>query len=130
MKYLFLFLIPIFSAFAAEEKKEPWSDIINSEQGQYMISVQPEKKRVEVKKISGPGTPPHLRLRILRENDRPLELRLKTMEPVNSPLSNSPQYYTANLKQWNESYVGLELDFSFDKKTWKRLGKTLKKVLP
>jgi hypothetical protein len=65
-------------------------------------------------------------VRILRENDRPFELGLKTVERADSPL----YMYRGQLKQWNDSYIGLEIDFSFDKKTWKRLGKTMRKAVP
>ena len=99
---------------------------MQTEQGSYSVSVRPAEKRIEVKKIGGSeGTPPHLRVRFQRPNDRPLELRLHTIERPESPL-----LYTGQLKHWNGSYVGLELDISFDKKTWKRLGKTLLKAVP
>ncbi len=111
---------------ATESSQKEWSDVISSEQGQFSVSVHPQQKKVEVRKVGGSQTtPPHLRVRLLRENDRPLELRLHTVEKINSPL-----YYTGQFKQWNDSYVGIEVDFSFDKKTWKRLGKLIRKVVP
>jgi hypothetical protein len=115
------------SAVAANsENARPWSEVISSDQGQYSVSVIPQKKKIEVKKIDGgKGAPPHLRVRMLRPNDRPLELRLKTVERVNSPV-----YYTGTFSKWNDSFTGVEVDFSFDKKTWKRLGNTIRKILP
>jgi hypothetical protein len=120
-----LLLAPL--ALAASESKTPdWNDTIRSDQGQFAVSVLPSEKKIEVKKVDGSqGGPPHLRVRVLRRNDRPLELALKTVERTDEPL-----FYTGQFKQWNESYIGLEVDFSFDKKTWKRLGKTLRKLVP
>lgn len=118
---VFVFLLSV-SAWA----EQPWSEVIHSDQGQYSVSVIPQKKKIEVKKIDGAkGAPPHLRVRMLRPGDRPLELNLKTVDRL-----NTPAYYTGSFRNWNDSYTGLEVDFSFDKKTWKRLGNTIKKVLP
>ncbi|MGZ3696323.1 MAG: hypothetical protein ACXWQO_20340 [Bdellovibrionota bacterium] len=121
-------LLPL-TAFSAESKASssaPWNDFIESDQGKFAVSVLPAQKKIEIKKV-GPtsGKAPYLRVRVLRPNDRPLELGLKAVERVNTPL-----FYTGQLKQWPDSYMGLEVDFSFDKKTWKRLGNTLMKVLP
>jgi len=110
----------------AGEKKPTWSGELVSEQGKFAVSVKPAEKLVEVRRIEGGGaTPPHLRLRVLRENDRPFELRLHLTEPPGQPL-----FYTGRLKQWNESNAGVELDLSFDSKTWKRLGRVLRKAVP
>lgn len=127
MKLQFLALVFGLAVVAqAAEKEQPWSDVIKSDQGQYSVSVVPQQKKIEVKKIDGSeGAPPHLRVRMLRPHDRPLELRLKTVDRL-----NETPFYTGTFKNWNDSYTGLEVDFSFDKKTWKRLGNTLKKVLP
>ena len=131
MKSFLLALAVIFSSVVHAEtpgkKDAVLSDELDSEQGKFAVSVAKDRKKVEVKKIGGTDrTPPYLRVRVLREHDRPLELHLKTVERVDSPLA-----YSGTLPQpWQDSYVGLEVDFSFDKKTWKRLGKTLNKLLP
>jgi len=69
--------------------------------------------------------PPQLRLRILRENDRPFEISLHLVErPAELPV------YHMEASPWNGSVAGFELEFSFDKKTWKRVGRSVKKVMP
>lgn len=121
--FLLFTFIGALSAFGADSSQKDWSEVLDSDQGQFAVSVKPQEKKVEVRKMGGDKTmPPHLRFRVLRENDRPFELRVHTLEKENSPLN-----YTGQFKQWNESYVGLVIDFSFDKKTWKRLGKIFKK---
>ncbi len=124
MKTLVLaFFLSSWTFAMAGEDSAKWSDVIESEQGQFTVSVHPKQKRVEIRKVDGTLTSsPYLRVRVLRENDRPLEIRLKAIERADSPL-----YYTGQVKQWRDSYIGLEIDFSFDKKTWKRLGRALKK---
>lgn len=128
-----IFFALLFGAFAAgspswggEKVAEKWEDVIRSEQGSFAVSVQPKTKTVEVKKIDGNGgAPPHVRVRILRPDDRPLELRLRTVERL-----GAPPLYTGTIPSWNDSYMGLEVDFSFDKKTWKKLGNLLRKAVP
>jgi hypothetical protein len=96
----------------------------SSEKGEYLLRVQ--EKKIEVKRVdAGKDSPPFLRLRIHRELDRPLEVRLKAIESLGEPVR-----YTGHVDQWNQSYVGLELEFSFDKKTWRRLGHAVEKILP
>lgn len=117
----FLFLAQAFSTVNASEA---WEEKIQAESGQYVVKVQP--KRVEVARIeAGPGAPPHMRMRILRKNNRPLEVRLHT---INRP--ESPVKYTGGIDRWNDSYLGFELEFSFDRKTWKKLGERMKRALP
>jgi hypothetical protein len=131
MKFLSLGVLIIGSLVAAlpyaqGEADKAWGDLIDSDIGKFSVSVQPAQKKVEVKKVAGDQkSPPYLRVRVLRPNDRPLELKLKTIERVNSPLS-----YTGRADSWGDSYTGLEVDFSFDQKTWKRLGKAIRKIIP
>ncbi len=112
----------VLSIFAAEEVLQ---EEIKSEQGQYSVRVEPKNKKVEIKKVDGGAGAPHMRVRILRKNDRPIELRLHTLSDPNVP----PTYF-GKIDHWNESHVGLELEVSFDKKTWKKIGSALKKIVP
>lgn len=110
-------------AHADEPQREPaWNKTINTDQGKYVVNMQSEEKKIEVKKVSdSSGTSPHLRVRIYRKAPlKPFEVNLSTLEQKNSPLN-----YTGKIDQWNESCVGLQLEFSFDKKKWKKLGEKL-----
>lgn len=123
MIWALLFTLPLQCGAAGSAD---WNETIDSELGKFAVSVKPAEKKIEVKKVAGTEkNPPHLRVKILRKQDRPLELRLKAVERVDSPL-----YFTGSTKNWNESYTGLELEFSFDRKTWKKLGRVLKKAIP
>ena len=103
---------------------EPVEKKFTSDKGEYLLQVK--EKKVEVKRVdAGKDSPPFLRLRIHRGLDRPLEVRLKTIESMGEPVS-----YSGHVDQWNQSYVGLELEFSYDKKTWRRLGAAVEKILP
>jgi len=121
----FCFWLLIAQAISvAYAKDEGWQEKVVAESGQYLVKVQP--KKVEVARVeSGPGAPPHMRMRILRKNDRPLEIRLHTIERTQEPI-----LYTGGIERWKDSYIGFELEFSFDRKTWKKLGDRVKKVLP
>lgn len=124
--FLFLLALAELTSFAGEEGTKSWSDLIESDLGKFSVSVRPAQKKIEVKKVAGnEKSPPHLRVKILRGQDRPLELRLKTIERADAPL-----YYTGKTKMWNESYMGVEVEFSFDKKTWRKLGSVFRKVIP
>jgi len=132
-KYFFLLLLTTFvyaGAVAAQKSpKSPpplqiappstgWSEEIKSDQGQYKVSVEPDNKKVEIRRIDpSVGEPPHLRVKILRKNAEPLEVDLHTIEPPSSHL-----LYRGTIDRWNQSYIGLQVDFSFDRKTWKKLG--------
>lgn len=115
----FLFTL---SVFAAEEVLQ---EELKTDQGQYSVRVEPKNKKLEIKKVDGGSAAPHMRVRILRKNDRPLELRLHTLSDPKLP----PTYF-GKIDHWNESHIGLELEVSFDKKTWKKLGSALKKIVP
>lgn len=117
-------MVPLIAA-AAEPAGEGWNDRLESPAGTYAVSVRPAEKRVEVRRVEGAGQAPFLRLRVLREGDRPFELHLRTVERA-----GEPHTYLARLPERQESYTGLQLEFSFDRKTWKRLGESLHRVLP
>lgn len=108
----------------AVQGADTWEKTLAAKEGSYSVKV--EKKKVEVKRVDpGPNSPPFMRLRIHRREDRPLEVRLKAIEPLGQPAT-----YTGHIDQWNQSYVGLELEFSFDKKSWKRIGNAIEKIIP
>ena len=126
MKYFSLLLV-LLPFFLQEESLAKGSQELSSENGKYTVSLAEDRRKIEIKKVEHTEKdPPYLRIRVLREGDRPLELHLKTVERVGSPM-----LYSTTLPQpWQDSYIGLEVEFSFDKKSWKRLGKTLGKLLP
>lgn len=114
------FALVCLASLPAQAEEKAWEEKFSSDTGNYVVRVEPRK--VEVKRVEpGPGAPPYMRLRILRPNDRPLEIRLKTIAAPNDPTR-----YQGKLDRWSQSNIGLELEISFDKKTWRRLGKTLK----
>lgn len=121
---LFLMVLLVFTqALSLVHAEESFEHAIKSEEGEFLVKVEPGK-RVEVKKVDpAPGAPPHLRLRLYRENDRPMEVRLHTLE-----IPGEGVKYAGELDRWNDSVVGLQLEFSFDKKTWKKLGERIKRI--
>lgn len=109
-------------AFSAEKTLE---ENVATENGQYSVKVMPQEKKVEITKVDGKDAPPYMRIKILRKKSRPLELRLHTMNDL-----NFPPRFTGKIDHWNESHIGLEMEISFDQKTWKKIGSALKKALP
>jgi hypothetical protein len=120
-------LILFFSSLAiSAEEASSFEEKIQSDSGNYSVKVEPKKKKIEVVKVdAGKDVPPYMRIRVLRKDSRPLELRLHTL---NDP--KMPPTYSGKFDQWNDSHIGIELEMSFDKKTWKKIGSALKKVLP
>jgi hypothetical protein len=94
--------------------------------GNYTVSLEQQNSSIEVSKINTDhNKPPKLRVKILRKNKKPLEIGLKMVE-----VSNTPLHYSGQIGPWDDSHIGLQLEFSFDGKSWKRLGKLIKKVIP
>lgn len=112
-------------AKAGEEDRKVWDETIQSPEGNFQVKIDRRQKKVEVVREKAPGKPPHLRVRILRQEKRPLEVRLHLVEKPEDPFR-----YTGKADQWNGSLIGFELEWSFDKKTWKKLGQSLNKLLP
>ena len=52
----------------------------------------------------------------MRYHQRPLVLKLHTLEVPQMPIR-----YTGHFNEWNGSVAGLEVEMSFDKKTWKKV---------
>jgi hypothetical protein len=127
---LLALFIPLFTASISAKDKAVMpavqTDTIDSQEGQFSVSVNSTEKKVEVvRETQKPGLPPQLRIRLLRKNDRPLELKLHLVDQ-----SNQLPRYSGDASMWNGSVVGAQLEFSFDKKTWKRLGKMFRKIIP
>ncbi len=87
----------------------------------FRVSYSQEMNEVKVVQESPGARPGAVKIRILRKNKRPLEVKLKLMEPKEDLF-----HYTGKASPWTGSIVGFELEWSFDKKTWKKL----KKLLP
>jgi hypothetical protein len=120
-----LFFGGVCLSLADENEAKVWNETIRSTEGDFQVSIDRKEKKVEVVRSSAPGKPPHLRVRILRQQKKPLEVRLQ--------LASKPEdlfRYTGKADQWNGSLIGFELEWSFDKKTWKKLGRSLNKLLP
>ncbi len=120
--FAFLLLLVSSVAFSADKTLE---ESVATENGQYSVKVMPQEKKVEITKVDGKDAPPYMRIKILRKKSRPLELRLHTMNDL-----NFPPRFTGKIDHWNESHIGLEMEISFDQKTWKKIGSALKKALP
>jgi|GEM_PF-6732861 len=120
-----LFFFGVCYSVAGDAEEKVWNETILSPEGNYRVTVDRKEKKVEVVGEKVPGKPAHLRMRILRENQKPLEVRLHLKERAEDPFR-----YTGKADPWNGSLLGVELEWSFDKKTWKKLGKSLNKLLP
>jgi anti-sigma-K factor RskA len=120
------FAFVLAAAFAANpsptktESPGPIQQTIEDQGAKYLVTVEPEKHKIEVVR-EGPtlSSPPQLRLRIHRDPEPPIDIRLRAIQPQDP----SPLRYAGRIDKWNQSYMGFELQFSFDKKTWSRLGK-------
>jgi hypothetical protein len=115
MKFFSIFILCIFSLTAVAEDA--------ADSAEYQIKLEPEKKQVEVRRVNPPpGNPPQLRLKLFRKEKKPLEIKLHAIE-----MKQSPQRFIGRSEEWNGSQMGLELQFSFDGKSWKRL---MHKLIP
>lgn len=117
-----IFLAAAASITFAAERQPAWTKKIRATEGNYRVNASEQDDRVEVVRLNGQSpAPSHLRMRVLRKNDSPLEVTLKTIEPQ----GNLPRY-AGNASLWNQSVIGIQLEFSFDQKVWKRLGRTIR----
>lgn len=123
---LLLSLALSLSAALASHGKE--TEIITSQakdqDNTFDVTFLPKEEKVEVTTVkeSSLGAPPHMKIRILRKKQQPIEVQLRTVSlPPSGSRTDSPLRYTGPLDQWHESYIGFELVFSFDKKTWKKI---------
>jgi hypothetical protein len=61
--------------------------------------------------------PSQMRMEFFSEDDRSPAVSLHTIQ-------NPPElfpHYSARLDNWNDFYIGFELEFSFDNKHWKKI---------
>lgn len=99
-----------FGARAEEPAAEPAAS----------LTIDHKQKTVEVV----PATKekyPYMRVRLPRKDNRPLELRLHVIEPDQSPLR-----YRGTFHEWDGNMAGVQVEVSFDKKTWRRLKSLVK----
>ncbi len=89
----------------------------------YALSIDKKEKNVVVEgKAPVSKAPDAVRLLIHRKGKKPLELRLHATErPDGLPR------YSGRAEQWNGNMIGFQLEFRFDKKSWKTI---LKKFTP
>jgi hypothetical protein len=113
------------AALAHESDAKVWDETIRSPEGDFQVKIDRKEKKVEVVRERSSGDPGHLRVRILRREKQPLEVRLHLIS-----IPEDPFRYTGKADRWNGSLIGFELEWSFDKKIWKRIGKSLNRLLP
>ncbi|MGZ3653156.1 MAG: hypothetical protein ACXVB9_12270 [Bdellovibrionota bacterium] len=113
----FFIFTPLTAIAAADGRTGNWTEVVDSADGKYSLDYDQGEKRVDVTKLDQEtAAPAAVKLRIMRKNGKPLDLKLKTLETPNSPIR-----YTGQFEDWNGSVMGFEMDMSFDKKTWKKL---------
>lgn len=120
MKTLWLaFLLAVIPAYADVTVMEE----IVVDDDSYALSIDKKEKNVVLEgKAPVSKAPEAVRLMIQRKGQKPLELRLHATErPDGIPR------YSGRAEQWNGNMVGFELEFRFDKKSWKKI---LKKLTP
>lgn len=122
MKQILLFLLlgPV-SSFSATDGE--WREVLQEGSDSYVVTVKPKEKRVEVS-AQAKEKNPHLRIRVYRKNDRPLDLRLQALEPKGQEV-----LYLGKYENLGRSTMGIQLQVSFDKKTWKNFGAKVKRAL-
>lgn len=114
MYHALLMALLVFSAHAESGVVE---DVLDAESGTYHVLIDKGEKAVDVTRNPvGSSAAPELRMFIRRKNKRPLEVRLHAMDRPDGLTQ-----YKGRLDQWSGSMVGFELQFRFDKKSWKRL---------
>lgn len=116
-----ILMISACAAAAAATSSGKWTEVFDSEEGRYTLNFDENQKKLDVTKLGTEGKAPSaVKIRIHRKHDRPLDLSLHVIE-----LPNEPLRYTGSFDKWNGSVIGFEVDFSFDKKTWKKVKRFL-----
>lgn len=125
MKTLFFLIFSSLAltaaAFAAEETAELIEESVGSGDSAFRVKIDQELSEVKVVQEKPGARPGAVKMRILRKNQKPLEVKLHLIEKKEDLFQ-----YTGKASPWSGSIVGFELEWSFDKKTWKKL----KKLLP
>jgi hypothetical protein len=111
---------------AANSEEQEWKDTVTSPEGSYFVHVDERNQKIRViPEKATKDSYPAIKIRILRKNDRPLDLRLRVLDHSQSPLQ-----YAGKIGPESSSMIGLEMRVSFDRKTWKKIGAIFKKVAP
>ena len=85
---------------------------------QFEVIVNPEEKEVVVVPVpdSKVAPPQLMRVNLIRKDARSVPVELRTIS-----IPNTGNRYAGKLDIWNDSYIGIEIRFSFDSKNWKRV---------
>jgi len=123
MIYRSILLMLLLSAHVLAVEGDPVDETLQTEDGVYHVRIDKDEKTIDVvRNDSKSAAPAEVRMLIHRKNKKPLEVRLHAIEKPDQPLR-----YTGRIDPWNGSMIGFELEFSFDRKTWKRI---FEKVMP
>jgi hypothetical protein len=114
-------LVFAVASFAAEETATLIEESVGSGDSAFRVKIDQELSEVHVVQEKPGAQAGAVKVRLLRKNQKPLEVKLKLMEKKEELFQ-----YTGKAGPWSGSIVGFELEWSFDKKTWKKL----KKILP
>jgi hypothetical protein len=106
--------------FAYSEPPASFDETVQSGEAQFQVKLDNSLNEVRVIQQKPNLTPGNLKIRILRKNKRPLEVKLHLMAKEDNLFA-----YTGKASPWAGSLMGFELEFSFDKKTWKKVLKIL-----
>lgn len=107
-------------AFAAEGSALV-EESVKGHEAEFHVRLDEELSEVKVIQQKPLEKAGNVKIRILRKNQKPLEVKLHLLENKQDQFT-----YAGKASAWKGNLVGFELDFSFDKKTWKKL----KKLLP
>lgn len=127
MKALYLLLACslalTFAAIAQASEGQPAliEETVSEGEVSFDVKLDQELREVKVVQQKPMAQPGAVKLRLLRKNKKPLEVKLHLIEKKEDLFA-----YTGKASPWAGSLVGFELEFSLDKKTWKKI----KKILP
>jgi hypothetical protein len=112
-------LAPLEAFAADKEALTAWKEEVDSTDGRYALAVDPADARVDLSSLDkSAAAPAEVKLKLRRKNAAPVELRLKTLDRPNEPIR-----YTGSYASWNDSVVGFEVEVSFDRKSWRKIGR-------
>lgn len=101
----------LFTQVAAQAEETEAAASLKVDRKQRIVEVVPASKEKF----------PYMRVRLPRKNNRPLELRLHAIEPDQGSLR-----YRGTFHEWDGNMAGIQVEVSFDKKTWRRLKSLVK----
>jgi hypothetical protein len=111
MKTILLLLTGLFALASSPSVVKT----IEGEEQEFQVTIHPETGVIEVV-AERENAPSHMKFRLLRKDEKPIEVQLRTFQPPQGPVR-----YSGRLDAWNDSHIGFELVFSFDRKVWKKL---------